>query len=326
MSEQETTWKVQNWSEYNDALVGRGSLTVWMSPETVQNWEYDGPAQQGAQYEYTDLAIKTCLEVKLAYGLTLRQVGGFVTSIFDMMDVDLDVPDYTLLSKRHGDVEVDLWGVASGAARGVVSHLVMDATGLKVHGEGEWKQRTHGKQKRRTWRKLHLGVDAETGMITATTLTDNTKSDASQVGSLLEETQSGSSQSEDDGGLLVAYAGGAYDTWDAREAITDRAATPMIPPQKNAKIKKHGNASGPPLARDEAIRYIRSHGRSKWKREHNYHRRSLGETAMYRFKQIIGRFVKARQRANEKGEVKLAAKVLNKMTSLGMQETVKIAV
>jgi hypothetical protein len=192
-----------------------------------------------------------------------------------MMGLGLDVPDYTLLSKRQSDVEVDL--PAGGGSGGAIRHLVMDATGLKVHGEGEWKQRTHGKQKRRTWRKMHLGVDPDTGMITATVLTDNTESDATQVEALLEETEAGGS------GLLAVYADGAYDMWDAREAITDRAgATPVIPPQKNAKIKKHGNASGPPLPRDEAIRYLRSHGRGKWKREHGYHRRSLGGMVMYR--------------------------------------------
>jgi hypothetical protein len=262
MSSQETTCQVQNWPEYNAALVERGSLAVWISEEAVEKWEYDGPTQQGAQYGYTDLAIKTCLEVKLAYGLTLRQTEGFVRSVFEAMGLDLDVPDYTLLSgERQGDVEGDL--SAGGGGGGEVSHLVMDSrAGLKVHGEGEWKQRTHGKQKRRTWRKLHVGVDADTGRITATVLTDNTESDAAQVESLLEETESGDSESEEggdvDGGSLLAaaYADGAYDTWDAREAITSRAgATPVIPPQKNAKIKKHGNCAGPFLSRARARRF-----------------------------------------------------------------------
>lgn len=328
----ETTYQVQNWAEYNDALVERGSLTVWISEEAIENWEYDGPTQQGAQYAYTDLAIKTCLQIKLAYGLTLRQTEGFVRSVFELMELDLDVPDYTLLSKRQGEVEVSLPAGDGGAA---VRHLVMDATGLKVHGEGEWKQRTHGKQKRRTWRKLHLGVDAQTGMITATALTDNTESDAAQAESLLEQTEGGggggsggggSGSGSDESSLQAAYADGAYDTWEAREAITGREATPVIPPQRNAKIKKHGNASGPPLPRDEAIRYIRRHGRGKWKREQGYHRRSLAETAVYRYKQLVGRFVEARRWACEQAEVKLAAKVLNKMAKLGMPETVKIAV
>lgn len=317
MGKQKTTHKVQNWSEYNAALVKRGSLSVWMSREAIDNWEYDGPPQQGAQYEYTDLAIQTCLEVKLAYGLTLRQVEGFVRSIFALMELELSVPDYTLLSKRQGEVDVDLVSGRSNGG-GEARHLVIDATGLKVYGEGEWKQRTHGKQKRRTWRKLHLGVDADTGEVTATTLTDNTEHDASQTGALLEETG---------GDLRAVGADGAYDTWDAYDAITDQGnARPIIPPQENAKIKKHGNCKGPPLPRDEAIRYIRRHGRAKWKRETGYHKRSLAETAVYRYKQIVGRFVEARTWINEQVEVKLGAKVLNKMTRLGMPETVKVAV
>ena len=325
MSAKETTYKVQNWAEYNDALVERGSLTVWISQEAIEKWEYDGPNQQGAQWGYTDLAIRTCLEIKLAYELTLRQVEGFVGSIFELMGVDLDVPDYSLLSKRQSGVEVDL---SAGGSGGEVSHLVMDSTGLKVHGEGEWKQRTHGKQKRRTWRKLHLGVDAETGQITATVLTDNTEADASQVEPLLEETEGGGNEGggNEGGELQAVYADGAYDTWDGCEAITGREAMPVIPPQRNAKIKKHGNAAGPPLPRDEAIRYIRSHGRKKWKRTRDYHRRSLGETAVCRYKQLVGRFVEARRWACEQVEVKLGAKVLNKMMRLGMPETVKVTV
>ena len=180
---------------------------------------------------------------------------GFIRSIFALMGLDLDVPDYSLLSKRQGEVDVDLVPAGTGTVGSDEErHLVLDATGLKVYGEGEWKQRTHGKQKRRTWRKLHLGVDADTGEITATTLTDNTEHDASQTEVLLEETN---------GDLRAVGADGAYDTWDAYDAITDQEARPVIPPQKNAKIKKHGNCKGPPLARDEAIRYIRQHGRKK---------------------------------------------------------------
>jgi hypothetical protein len=315
MSTQETTHKVQNWSEYNDALVQRGSLTVWISEEAIENWEYDGPAQQGAQYEYTDLAIRTCFQVKLVYGLTLRQVEGFVESVFDLMDVDLDAPDYSTLSKREGDVEVDVR--AGGGVESGLRHLVIDSTGLKVYGEGEWKQRAHGKQKRRTWRKLHLGIDADTGEVTAATLTDNTEGDASQVSRILEATE---------GPVHTVGADGAYDTWDVHEDIADREATPVIPPRKNAKIKKHGNCNGSPLARDEALRYIRSHGRAKWKREHDYHKRSLAETGVYRFKQLVGRFMEARDWANEKVEAKIGANVLNKMTQLGMPETVQVAV
>ena len=210
-------------------------------------------------------------------------------------------------------------------------HLVLDSTGLKVYGEGEWKQRIHGKQKRRTWRKLHLGVDSDTGQITAVTLTDNTDGDSSQVEPLLEETMSEESEQESskqegsETSLDKVGADGAYDTFDVYKLIDSYGASPVIPPQKNAKIQKHGNAGGPPLPRDEAIRYIRGHGRNKWKRVHDYHQRSLAETAVYRFKRLMGRFVEARTWENERTEVRLKAKTLNQMTRLGMPKTNKTA-
>ncbi len=162
----------------------------------------------------------------------------------------------------------------------------------------------------------------DTGEVTAVSLTDNTSYDGSQVEDLLDQTLE-----RTDKELSAVGGDGAYDTWDVYDAITDREATPTVPPQRNAKIKKHGNCSGPPLPRDEAIRYIRAHGRKKWKQTtHRYHRRSLAETAVYRFKALMGRFVNARRCESEKVEVRLKAKALNQMTRLGMPETSNTAV
>mgnify|MGYP006432521699 CR=1 FL=1 len=328
MSTSDETHKVENWSEYNDALVDRGRLTVWISEGTIQDWKADREPQQGAQWIFTDRAIETCLQIKMVYGLGLRETEGFVESLFELMGLEnLPVPDYTTLSKRQGDLDIDL----PTSSKTSPIHLVIDSTGLKVYGEGEWNQRIHGKQKRRTWRKLHLAVDSGTGEITAVTLTDNTSGDGSQVEPLLEETLSDGSEEEDseaegsETALGRVGADGAYDTFDVYDVISDYGATPIIPPQKNAKIKRHGNSGGPRLPRDEAIRYIRQHGRNKWKRVHDYHRRSLAETAVYRFKGLMGRFVEARTWENERTEVRLKAKTLNQMTRLGMPKTIKTA-
>jgi hypothetical protein len=246
------TYKVDNWSEYNKALCQRGSLNLWISEATLQGWLYEGPTQQGAQFKYTDLAIETCLSLRAVFKLTFRQTQGFLESLFEQLEIDLPVPDYTIISRRQQELEVpDLQCHSSGAAGEKNLHLLIDSTGLKVYGEGEWKQRQHGKSKRRTWRKLHLGVNAETGMITAAQLTDNGIHDSSQLEPLLEETTSAGSA------IGKVSADGAYDTWDCYEAISQAGASPIIPPQKNAKIKKHGNCKAPPLPRDQAIRYIR---------------------------------------------------------------------
>ena len=328
MSSSKETTTVENWAEYSDALVDRGRLTIWISEEAIQDWKADREPQQGAQWIFTDGAIETCLQIKMVYGLTLRETEGFVESLFALLGLeDLPVPDYTTLSKRQGDLDIDL----PTSSKSSPMHLVLDSTGLKVYGEGEWKQRIHGKQKRRTWRKLHLGVDSDTGQITAVTLTDNTDGDSSQVEPLLEETmseeseQEGSEQESSETSLDKVGADGAYDTFDVYKLIDSYGASPVIPPQKNAKIQKHGNAGGPPLPRDEAIRYIRGHGRNKWKRVHDYHQRSLAETAVYRFKGLMGRFVEARTWENERTEVRLKAKTLNQMTRLGMPKTNKTA-
>ncbi len=112
MSTSDETYKVENWSEYNEALVDRGRLTVWFGEEAIENWKHDGPAQQGAQWIFTDLAVKTCLQIKVVYGLTLRQTEGFVESLIEMMGLEeqMPVPDYTTLSKRQGDLDVEIQG------------------------------------------------------------------------------------------------------------------------------------------------------------------------------------------------------------------------
>jgi hypothetical protein len=274
------------------------------------------------------LAIETCLKLRLIYQLPLRQTQGLVASILSLLDLDeVPVPHYSTLSRRHDGLLVDLSAkpakaddeAAEAPEAPEARHIVIDSTGLKVYGEGEWKQRQHGKSKRRTWRKIHLGLDPETGEITATRLTDNSQHDASQVAPLLAETRAQ--------GQAIATVGGdgAYDKWKAYAAIEAAGAQPVIPPQKNAKIKQHGNRKADPLPRDEAIRYIRRHGRRKWKRVQGYHRRSLAETAMFRFKRIIGRVLRARRLAAQVTEARLGSKILNEMLALGRPESYAVA-
>lgn len=324
----QTTYKLSNWSDYNRALVQRGSLSVWFSDEAADRWRYDGPPQWGSDPTYSDFAIEACLRLRLVYALPLRQTQGFVESLFALMDLDLPVPDYSTLSRRAQDLPIDLCQKNTpGGSEEDAEHrrIVIDSSGLKVYGEGEWKQRQHGTRPndgsaRRTWRKIHISLDPETGQITAERLTGNSKHDASQLKALLEETIETT-------GLVTHVGGdGAYDTWDSYEAIKAVGATPVIPPQKNAKIKRHGNSKGPPLPRDEAIRYIRRHGRAKWKRVHGYHVRSLVETALFRFKQLIGRVLRSRDLPRQRTEARLGCQILNRMTQLGMPESYAVAV
>ena len=191
-------------------------------------------------------------------------------------------------------------------------HLVVDSTGLKLYGEGEWKVRQHGYSKRRTWRKLHLGLDETTGEVLATVLTDNATDDAAMVPALLD-------QIEDE---IAAMGGdGAYDKRKVYDALIKREIAPIIVPRRNARIWQHGNSKAPPHPRDEALRYIRRHGRKKWKRDHGYHRRSKAESVMYRYKTIFGSSLWARTMENQQVEVRIKSQVLNRMTQLGMPES-----
>jgi hypothetical protein len=283
-------YRVENWSEYNRALIARGSLNVWISEDAVSAWEYAGPRRPGGKKRYSDLAIETCLSLRLVYSLALRQTQGFVASLLQLLGVELPVPDDSTLSRRHASLAVDLCARKRNRSPDEGSepaeepqHVVIDSTGLKVYGEGEWKQRQHGKGKRRTWRKVHVAVDPETGEITATTLTENREHDSSQTESLLDESE------ENRGRIDTVGADGAYDTWTSYQAIATHGATPIIAPRKNARIKQHGNCNAPPLPREETIRSIRRQGRKRWKEESGYHRRSLAESALGRFKRLLGR-------------------------------------
>ena len=297
-------YRVRNWAAYEAGLKQRGSLTFWITPQALRGWYHQGPTQRGRQNTFSDLAIQTALMVRLVYALPLRQTEGFLKSILALMGVVLRVPDHTTLCRRQGDLNVDL----PVQSRHEPIHLVVDSTGLKVYGEGEWKVRQHGFCKRRTWRKLHIGVDEATGELVAQTLTSASVDDASQVNPLLDQVPA------------PVHTMGADGGYDKRKVFNTCAAPkqgapirPLLPPRHDAKIEQHGNRKAPRLARDEIIRAIRRQGRRKWKRTSGYHRRSVVETHIGRYKQLIGRQLRARKKKNQETEARLGCAVLNRM-------------
>ena len=305
-------YRVRNWSAYEAGLKQRGSLTVWCSPQAVEAWYYQGPLQQGAQYTFSAVAIQTALTLRLIYHLPLRQTEGFLTSVLALMGLDLQVPDHTTWSRRQADLAVDLPPQRTDSPM----HLVVDSTGLKVYGEGEWKVRQHGWTKRRTWRKLHLGLNEATGEIVAQALTTNRRDDASQVEPLLEQVEAS----------VVALGGdGGYDKRKVFDALAapdqGRPIRPIIVPRKDAKIQQHGNTNAEPLPRDETIRAIRQRGRRGWKNDSGYHRRSIAETQIGRYKQILGDTVRARTLPNQQTETRVGCAVLNRLLALAKPES-----
>ncbi len=304
-------YRVRNWKQYDAALVRRGSLTLWVEEATLQGWRYRGPNQRGAQFEYSDLASECLLTLRAVYRPTLRATEGFARSLFGVMGLDLEVPDHTTLSRRAATVRITLPKRAEGPL-----HLVLGSTGLKVHGEGEWKARQHGYSKRRTWLKLHLAVDPETHEVQAAVVSEPGVTDEEAVPALLDQVEVP---------ISGAGADGAYDRRTVYEALERRGARAVIPPRRDAKIRRHGNSSGPRLARDENLRRIRRVGRRAWKEESGYHRRSLGETAMFRLKTLFGPGVVSRGAGQRAAEVGVRCRAMNIMTHQGMPRSERLA-
>ncbi|NES64069.1 MAG: IS5 family transposase, partial [Okeania sp. SIO2D1] len=242
-----------------------------------------------------------------------RQTEGFVESIFDLMELDLPVPDHSTVSRRVRKLNI----VIPVMPRTEGMHLVADSTGVKVYGEGEWKTRIHGVGKRRTWRKLHLGVNQATGEIVTAVVTTNDVSDDQVFADLLDGVE---------GEITQVSGDGAYDKHKCYEKASQLGAKTTIPPRKNAVIWQHGNCQGTPHPRDENLRRIRICGRKKWKRESGYHRRSLSETTMFRLKVIFGGKLRRRKFDNQAVELFIQCAILNRMIQTGKPKSYKIEI
>lgn len=294
-------------------MVKRGSLTVWVEAGVASQWWHVGPHQRGAQWTYSDVAIETVLTLKEVFHLPNRATEGLARSLMDLLGLALDVPDHSTLSRRSKTVRVRLPRKATGPL-----HAVLDSSGLKVYGAGEWTVRQHGASKRRTWRKIHLVIDAEASEIEAALVTDAGVHDAEAAPWLLAQLARP---------LTSLSADGAYDRANVYAALATQApsATIAIPPRRDATIQQHGNCLAPPLTRDANLRYIRQHGRAKWKREHGYHRRSLAETAMFRLKTLFGQQLSARRLDTQATQVGIRCRALNLMTHLGLPDTHRVS-
>jgi hypothetical protein len=303
-------YKIRNWKEYNQALKQRGSLAIWIEEDIESKWYYQGKRQRGAQFEYSDASIEMAAVLREVYQLPYRQLEGFLKSLIVHAKWEVKVPDYTVIHKRIKKLGISVPDSVKDSKE--KKYIVIDSTGLKVYGEGEWKVRQHGWGKHRTWMKLHVAVDEATAMIESCALTTNGVHDADMVEPLLDEVK----------GTIKKMAGdGAYDKSKVYALLKGRKIKAIIPPQKGARIKKHGNTRGKPLARDKNIRDIRKLGRKRWKKKTKYHRRSLAETSIFRFKVVFGGKLKSRTMEMQKIEVKNKCSLLNKMTLLGRPES-----
>ena len=243
-----------NWPAYNASLRQRGSLTVWFSEEAIAGWRAAPRTTRGGQAWYSPLAILTALTLKAVFQLALRQTEGLIGSIIDLLGLSLAVPTFSTLSRRAETVEVPRPPAGNGADNDTDSkplHLLVDSTGLKLCGAGEWLVEKHGTRRRRSWRKLHIGVDANTGKIVAATLTSKDIDDASEVGPLLEQVE---------GPLASFTADGAYDQDSVYDVVIGRdpEAAVIVPPRSTAALSE--TAETKPTQRDRHLQFIAEKG------------------------------------------------------------------
>ena len=295
-----TKYRVGNWPAYDRALVQRGDVTLWLTPEAIATWEAVGVGTRGGQLQYSEVAIETALTLRLIFHLPLRQTEGFLRSIFGMLCLDLSAPDHTTLARRGQHLDLALRRLPAGAG----IHLIVDSTGLSTVGEGEWAAVKHGGRGIRGWKTLHLGVDGS-GVIVAHALTGGHVDDATTALDLIDKVE---------GDVSCLTADAASDTRGIYEAAGARGATVVIPPTRTATVS--GRRPRSP-ARDRTIRQVQQAGRRQWKKDSGYHQQARVENAFFRYKLIIGESLRARSRAGLETEAILACNILNQMTQRG---------
>jgi hypothetical protein len=306
-------YRVQNWPTYEAGLKRRGDVTLWLDEAAIAGWQAPRRTTPGGQAWYSDVAIELVLMLRRVFHLALRQAEGFAAGVLRLLGQDLRVPDHTTLCRRGR-------GFAGCRPRAVPHgpmHLVIDSTGLQLFGRGEWDAEKHGRA-RRSWRKLHLAVDADTGEIVASVLTDNAADDAGEIPALLGQVE---------GEIASVTADGAYDGEPVYQATASRQPDPVpdvvVPPRASA-VPSTGT-DGPPSQRDRHIRLIAERGRMAWQRATGYGRRSLAETAVGRYKALIGPRLRARGLPAQRGEAAIAVRVLNRMIRVAKPIAVRVA-
>ena len=304
-------FKISNWSDYNKALRQRGDITVWLSDEAIAGWYetsrvYDG---SGTPKLYSDFSIIICHEIRLVYKLPLRQCQGFIDSLFRLMKLPLSCPDFSVLSKRLGRLNIKVPRYKKTDKPDDNIHAIaIDSTGLKRFGRGEWHQEKYKLSNKASWRKLHLAINQD-HYIEACTLTDRFVHDDQQVKPLLEQI---------DEEIDRFSADGAFDETPIYNAVTAHSPNVdiVIPPRENAVESKEA-APG----RNRNVIEIKTGGRMQWQKNREYGRRNYAELGMQRYQRTFGDTMHARDFSCQQQEAMLASGALNKMTSLGMPQS-----
>lgn len=306
-------YRVRNWREYEAGLKRRGDLTLWLDEVAIAGWQAPRRSTPGGQARHSDAGVEPALVLRLVLRLALHQAEGFAASVLRLLGQEMRVPDHTTSSRRGR-------GFAGRRPETVPHgpmHLIVDSTGLKPFGRGEWDAEKHGRA-RRSWREPHLGVDAGTGEVVARVLTDDGADDAGGVPALL-------GQVEDE--IASVTADGAYDGEPVHRAVAGRRPDPppdvVVPPRASAEASTED--AGEPSRRDRHIRLTAEGGRMAWQKATGCGRRSHAETAVGRYKAIIGPKPRARGLYAQQGEAAIAVGALNRMVRAAEPTSVRVA-
>jgi hypothetical protein len=305
-----------NWPEYNNALIERGKMAFMITSDIADSWLVAEPENKlpGGQPKFTNLAIEICLKIRELFQLQLRQTQGFVCGLFDAANIDLPVPNYTLLSKRSEELNLSVKRYRRNEKQLPNEPLciTMDSTGLKIYGEGEWLNEKHKKKMRKSWRKAHIAIN-QYGEVVAESLTTTAVGDPTEAVNLLAQFNNNIDQFLGDG---------AYDTSPLHAELEHRypGVDIVTPPRKDAVISSRNH----PTQRDKHIMRIEEKGRAAWQAISGYNQRNLVENTMFRIKTIFGGKLKARKIEKQQTELTIKCSLLNQMSSLGMPDAYKV--
>jgi len=305
--------RVTNSAAYDAALRQRGSLSIWFTDEAIEGWRAEPRTTPGGQPCYSSLAILTALTLRTVFRLAVRQTEGLIGSIIGLLGLELCVPDHSTLSRRAATLEVPH---PQPRRNGEPLHLLVDSTGLRLCGAGEWLLEKHGTRTRRSWRKLHIGLDAGSGRIIAAVLTAKEVDDGAEVGPLLNQIT----------GMVASFTGdGGYDQDRVYASVAERYpdAAVIVPPRATAVPSD--TAETAPTQRDHHLQHIAEHGRMAWQKASGYTTRARAEAAIGRFKQVIGDGLRSRTDDRRATEVDIAVHALNRMSDLGRPSYVRTA-
>jgi hypothetical protein len=305
-------YRVRNWKEYNTSLVNRGSLTFWFSPDVIEQWQKGAVNVHGNQI-YSDMVITCGLTIRQLFRLPLRATEGLMRSMATLLELTVPTPDFTTLCRRGRSLSIEFNARSTDKAR----HIVVDSTGVHILGESEWKHFKYGVEKSRyqTWRKLHIAMDANSQDILAAQVTESVRLDGNYLAGMIEKIP---------GDIEQITGDGAYDKKSCYKSAYERGAKAVFPPQWDACVQRNKYKKDPALeTRDRAIIQIgrdadRSERLKLWKKENNYHRRSLVETMMFRMKSIFGDQMRSHRFENQRTDLLIRCYAINKINTLGL--------